>query len=374
MGQIRQRFIKEINRLNILITAIGKRVELIQHLKKDNFIIGVDCMNKNEIAAGGFVDVFHKIAKCTIENEKKYIEDIIEISKKEKIDMIIPLYEPEFCFLDKYRQVFESLNVTLLLSDKGILELCLNKFELFNNLKDKSINLPIVYDMFSCLESNENIISKVDDYVFPLIIKPAIGMGSIGVYKINSIEEFYYITKKICDNRKCVAVDKSDYIIQEYIEGLEYSIDVLFDLEGDIISMVPRLRDVVKSGEVEKSTTLNIFSFEAKIIIHEMVKTINAIKVKGKMIGPFTFQGIAKNEKFYILEINPRFGGGVTLSINAGVDYSFFFKKMLLGYEWFQIRQEIEREKLILINGYQIVKYKYMKMLRYDKGVYLENK
>src|SRR3712207_705400 len=105
--------------MNILITSIGKRVQLIKYLKKRCNVIGVDCGNLSP--AINFVDKFYVISKFTEEN---YIKDLISICKKEKIKMLIPLHEGEFYILDANRKKFNEIGTRLLLSNKQILDIC----------------------------------------------------------------------------------------------------------------------------------------------------------------------------------------------------------------------------------------------------------
>lgn len=57
------------------------------------------------------------------------------------------------------------------------------------------------------------------------------------------------------------------------MEGTEYTIDVLCDLKGEIISIVPRERIEVRSGEVSKSKTVN-----HKEIIKDTLNLVNKLK------------------------------------------------------------------------------------------------
>ena len=75
----------------LVITSIGKRVQLIKHLRKYFKIIGLDAGESN--ASRYFVDKFYKIPKAV---EKDYIIEVLKICKTENADAIIPLYEGEF--------------------------------------------------------------------------------------------------------------------------------------------------------------------------------------------------------------------------------------------------------------------------------------
>ena len=89
--------------MKILLTAIGKRVELIKHLKTRFTVVGADCSDLNP--AKYFVDKFCLIPRVT---DGEYIPTLLRVCKEEKIDYLIPLLENEFPILDKAREDFEK--------------------------------------------------------------------------------------------------------------------------------------------------------------------------------------------------------------------------------------------------------------------------
>lgn len=306
--------------MNLLLTAIGKRVQLIKYLKKGFKIIGVDCSNLTP--AVHFVDKFYEIPKYY---EVNYVEALLEICKKEKIDIVIPLLENEFLLLDEHRDRFKDIGTFLMLSDKRVLSICSDKWQTYRFLLEKNIKTP------------ESFLKKEDcTDSFPLFIKPRNGMGSKHSYKIINTKEldFYF---DVIDNP----------ILQKFIEGTEYTIDCVCDLRGKPISVVPRERIEVRAGEVSKSKTVKDFD-----IINATIELCNKLKA----IGPITIQCIRDSKgNIKFTEINPRFGGGVPLSMEAGVDYGRILKEIALGNEVKPI----------------IGQFREITMLRYDEAVFI---
>ena len=301
--------IRGIKAMNILITSIGKRVQLIKHLKENFKIIGVDACSEN--AAKEFVNIFRVISK--INDEERYINDLITICKKEKVTAIIPLYEEEFPILIENKNKFEDMDVTLILSDEEIINICKSKTMTFNYFKDRNLKVPYIYKSSEI----DEIIENKDKSKMPLIIKPDCGMGSNDVFKVKNINELEFFRKYVKNS-----------IVQQFIKGDEYTVDVLTDFEGNPIYIIPRLRIDVRAGEVIKSKTVN-----NKEIIEETKKVISYLNEKNKICrGPLTIQFIIDEKKIiYLLEINPRFGGGVPLSFKSGADYGKSIFKMLNG-------------------------------------------
>lgn len=312
--------------MNVLFTAIGRRVQLINHFKKYHKVIGVDT---GELApAKHFVDSFYKVPKW---DDKEYVNTLLNICKKENVDMLIPLYEKEFILLCENREKFNKIGTILILSDKKLIEIFNDKWESYRFFIENNIDTPMTYKK-----------QGVKDFNFPLIIKPINGAGSQNVFKVDNKKELSFFIDYI-----------ENPIIQEYIKGTEYTIDVLCDLKGNVISIVPRERIEVRAGEVSKGRTV-----KNKDIIEKTLKLCNKLKIdeNTKPIGPLTIQCIVdldNNIKF--IEVNTRFGGGVPLTFEAGVPYAKYLGKMVQGYNVRPI----------------IGEFKEMIMLRYDEAIYI---
>ncbi|MGL5820575.1 MAG: ATP-grasp domain-containing protein [Sarcina sp.] len=307
--------------MKILITAVGKRVALIRHLQQDNEIVGVDASFDN--ACKKFVDKFYKIQKY---DEENYIEKLLEICEKEKIECLIPLYEGEFQILLKNKKKFSNIDTVLLASDIEIVELFSYKKLAFEFLYKNKIQTPFVYE-------------QIKNETYPVIVKPNNGMGSKNVFKAKNKKELEFFKEYV-----------EGSIVQEYIEGIEYTVDVLCDLNGNIVFTVPRIRLEVRSGEVSKSRTIRNEQLITKT--KEIISIINKNYDNG-LRGPLTFQFIEKNDEYYFLELNTRFGGGVPLSFRAGANYSKALNDMVKG-------------KLETYSK----KFKEITMYRYDEAVF----
>ncbi|NMA03717.1 MAG: ATP-grasp domain-containing protein [Clostridiales bacterium] len=318
--------------MRLLLTAIGKRVQLIKHLRESNYVVGVDAGNLSP--ARYFVDSFFNVPLCS---DKDYINALLGICVKEKIDMLISLYEKEFLILDEYRDEFKKIGTILLLSDRYILEICNDKWNTHNFFIKNDINTPK-----TC--SVEEVKANFNLYIrYPVIIKPRDGMGSRGMFYADNRDELFYIIQ-----------DLENYIIQEKIEGTEFTLDILCDLGGQVISIVPRQRLEVRAGEISKGR-----SVKDPRLINAALDLINKMNSgdNAKAIGPMNIQCIVDNtDEIKFIEINPRFGGGVPLTFESGVDYGKIFDHMVSGKKIQPIIGEFE--ELI--------------MLRFDDAVYFK--
>lgn len=319
--------------MNILFTSSGRRVALIKKFKEafvqekiSGNIITADL--KTNAPTVCFSDKHFIVPRVT---EERYIEELLTICQKERICLIIPLIDTELLLLANSKQLFEEIGVKVLVSSKELNEISNNKLNTYYFFTSHNIITPKVF-------SDEEINEK--KYQFPLLIKPRNGSSSKGVTKIRNEKELNFFKDYI-----------PNAMIQEYVSGEEYTIDVMVDFERNIKTIVPRLRIETRAGEVSKGVTKKDM---------EIIKAAEkVVKVLPNPVGCITLQCFKKeNGEITFIEINPRFGGGIPLSIEAGANFPLWTIKICQG-EVFKEKDFSWQENLT--------------MLRYDEAVFMEN-
>jgi carbamoyl-phosphate synthase large subunit len=101
--------------------------------------------------------------------------------------------------------------------------------------------------------------------------------------------------------------------VQEYLEGPEYTIDVFCDLQGRPISAVPRERIVIRSGVTDRGRTVR-----SQPLMDLGVRCAEALQFRGAV----NVQCRVVDGTPVVFEINPRFSGGIQLTIAAGADFA----------------------------------------------------
>lgn len=138
------------------------------------------------------------------------------------------------------------------------------------------------------------------DDSLPAIAKPQFGFGSTKVTVI----------RHQCGFERLGGEEM--FVLQKYIEGTEYSVDSYFDRDSNWIDSVPRERTRVAGGEVVSSKTVD------KPLLAAVTQIVGEHL---GLVGPANLQFIQQDDgKFYLIEINARFGGGWTFSMEAGLD------------------------------------------------------
>jgi carbamoyl-phosphate synthase large subunit len=144
-----------------------------------------------------------------------------------------------------------------------------------------------------------------DNDFFPKIIKYRKGYGSKGIYFVHNHEELQKISSEININ---------DYLIQNFISARETTVDMHISKKGDLVGYVLRDRLEISDGEV--------MACETRLPNKSEKHMLEAISRIPGWLGCITIQYFTNEEdgQIFINEINPRFGGGVTCSIEAGLD------------------------------------------------------
>lgn len=299
--------------MKILFTSVGRRVELMQafHLaaKKlgvDLTIIGADITNS--APALQFCDKAEIV--CRISDEK-YIPSLLAICEKEQVNCLIPTIDTDLLLLAENKGRFEAIGTKVLISCPEKVRICRDK----NYTADYFISLGLKSPLpVNSVEKYEAGLQE-GSVAFPAFIKPKDGSSSINAYKVDHLADLKIYAEKI-----------GDYIIQPFISGKEYTIDIFCDYEGNPVYITPRERLAVRAGEVLKTKIT-----QDDIMVAEMKTLIADFKPCGQITVQL-IQDVKTGDNYYI-EINPRFGGGAPLSIKAGADSAEAVLQMLSGEE-----------------------------------------
>lgn len=282
--------------MKVLITASGSTtaISVAKALNLSSIykfiLIGTDIYDNFTIPSSIF---FKKIYKVPRYFENNYIQTLTKICINENIQFIIPILDQEIEKITKNIDVFKKNNIIVCSSSYDTIVNCNDKYATYLKLKKKGINVSKVY-----LSKDLN---KVKKFIKPpYFIKPRRGVSSIDCYKVDSFKELEILIKKI-----------NEPIIQKTLTGKKYVLDVLNDLNGKNIIVVPREEIDSKAGIGIKSISLN-----DKDLIRYGKKISEALKI----IGPANIEIFREKGCIELIEINPRFSAGTIATVIAGVN------------------------------------------------------
>ena len=295
--------------MNILITSAGTRNKVVQYFKKEFDGIGrVIATDTSELAPAIYeADKYYLVPRI---DEPGYIDAILDICKKEKIDCLFALIDPELSLIAENKERFLEIGVTPLISDYNAVELAFDKYKMYKYLSSNGYKTAKSYidkdEFYKDLDAG-----KIN---FPVFVKPYKGSASININKVGSKEEIDTLFN-IYD----------DLIIQEFLDGQEIGADVYIDpISKRVVAIFTKEKIKMRAGETDKAR-----SFKDPRLFDLITELVEKIGYK-YMIDMDIFK---IGDEYYISEINPRFGGGYPHAYECGVNFPKLVVNSMNGIE-----------------------------------------
>jgi len=320
------------NSFGVLFTCIGRRVSLLnsfreaaRQLRLSVSFLGTD---KDQLSpALQLCDTRVLVKPVTHSN---YIGQLLSIVKKHRVRLLVPTVDLDLKLLAQNEPKFSALGCRVLVSKPGVVDVCQDKRKTYRFLVRGGFDSPVTMSVRSALSDRK--------LGWPRFLKPWDGYASRGNAIVRNREELQFYARRI-----------PNAICQEYVRGIEHTCDVYVDFDMKVRCVVPRRRIEVRTGEVSKGQVVKN--------AHIMSQAARLVEAIGAGPGVITIQlFLTGDDKVKFIEINPRFGGGVPLSIKAGANFPKWILQEVLGKKP-AIRFDGFKDKLI--------------MLRYDAEVWL---
>ena len=295
--------------MNVLLLSVGTRNKIVQYFKKVFGDTGRVVATDMSILAPAIyeADIFYIVPRIT---EIGYLDVVLDICKKEKINAVLSLIDPELSLLAKHANEFKEIGVTIVGSSYDLCEMCLDKWQMYNWLTDHGYKCAKTYidkeAFYKDLE--KGLIS------FPVFVKPICGSASLNISKVYDRETVDLLFKH-----------SDNLMIQEFLQGQEIGADVYIDMiSKEVVSIFTKKKIVMRAGETDKAV-----SFKDPKLFELIERFVNEAGFDGQIdIDIFDIDG-----KYYISEVNPRFGGGYPHAYECGCDHMSLIKNNLLGAE-----------------------------------------
>lgn len=313
-----------MRKFNVLLLGGAKRVSFAEHLKMAAEsractlnLFSYELQKEVPIAVIGEVIIGLRWKDPNIHNH------LCEFIRSNNIQMVLPFVDPAISVASELKKRVPDVYIPC--SSREICDIMFDKLHSAQWFESQGCAVPRAWH-------------PGQPHFFPLIAKPRHGSASKGLAVVRNLDEFAVFIQTH-------AVDS--YVWQQYIEnGEEFTVDAFVAQDGRIISVVPRIRLEQAGGESIRSITLH-----DKIIEETSVRILQTCVFS----GPVTLQFIRNREsdETFLMEINPRYGGAVITSFEAGADTT-----MCLVAEW-------EKQPVEVITGWK----EKILMTRYFKEV-----
>ena len=318
-------------RVNMLITSAGKRVSLVRIFQKElNKYFGdarvyTTDMNPQMAPAGMVSEACFKVPRVT---DAGYVDELIRICLEHSIAIIVPTIDTELPILAENKSKFLAQGITVLVPDLDFVWLCRDKRRSATLFQQLNIRIPEPRDKYHP--------------IYPMFAKPFDGSLSKDLHIIRGESD---LTPEILNNPKLIFmeyIDKNEY--------KEFTVDMYFDKNNRLLSIVPRERIEIRAGEINKGIT-------RKNDIVDFLKTRMAYMAG--VVGCICLQLFyrERDNDIIAIEINPRFGGGYPLSYYAGANYPSFIIREYLKGEDLSYSCDWKDKTLMLRYDDEIIKY-----------------
>lgn len=293
--------------MNILILSAGTRNKIVQYFKKETTGNGNVIATDMSVLAPAIyeADKYYIVPRMT---DKGYLDVILDICKKERINGVLSLIDPELSLLAENSDRFADIGTTVIGSSYALCEMSLDKMQMFEWLSKHN---------YKCAKSymdKDTFYGDVDAgrITYPVFVKPARGSASIAISKVYDKETLELLFSH-----------DGELMIQEFLDGQEIGADVYIDtISGEVVSIFTKKKLKMRSGETDKSV-----SFKDEKLFELITDFVKKAGYKGQIdIDIFDING-----EYYISEVNPRFGGGYPHAYESGCNHMKLIKNNLRG-------------------------------------------
>ena len=284
---------------NVLVTGAGGAagVAVIRALRASGGM-RVVAADSDPHAAG--LELANNAVVLPNATSQRFVPMLLQTCRHFSVDAIVCTVAEEMPFIGDASEALQTSGTSVWLPPGPAVSICNDKQRFAALLRNNGVATPATCTGIDTLVPG------------PWIIKPRNGRGSRDVFAAETIDDVTYALRRV-----------PDPIIQTRIDGREFTVDVLVERGGEIAALSPRWRLATKGGISTSGVT---FQHPAVTqLVHDTMRTLS-------------YEGIACLQGFLddsgaatCIEVNPRFGGGVSLSIAAGADFATEFVRATLG-------------------------------------------
>jgi carbamoyl-phosphate synthase large subunit len=292
-----------VESLNVLITAASRRVPLLRAFQQALTLSGrsgrVVVTDVNPLSPA--VHVAERWYRVPMATSPDYLEAIVAICDAERIGLIVPTIDDELELFGAAADWFAARGIRVAVSPEPTSRICNDKLATCRHLQALGIRAADTWLPHDVPAGR----------AFPLFIKPRCGRGGVGAFQVRTPKDLEFFSAYV-----------PTPIVQEFLDGAEFTIDLICDFAHRPISIVPRERVVVRAGVTDRGRTVRTPSL---LNLAESVAAVlpfaGAANIQCRMVG----------DEPVVFEINPRFSGGIPLTIASGADFPSYLIDMALG-------------------------------------------
>lgn len=248
------------------------------------------------------------------------LERILEISKSEEVDILLPIGEEGLSFVIENFEVLKQFFKMPPLASFDSLKTVKDKWHLYNFAINNKIHTP----KSRIIEKNQNIDSKFVDFRFPALLKPRIGEGGSGIIEVDNLMMLQNIIQE-----KGGKIFSRGYILQEYINGKDFDLSAICK-NGKILAYT--MQQPIYKGEKKYTFGKTIQFIHNEQVLQVSQQIFSALNWSGVVHLDFLYE--YSSEKLFLLDFNPRYWGTLLGSTINGINFPFLACKLAQNSEF----------------------------------------
>src|SRR5947209_5644372 len=280
----------------VLLTGVGKRYDIVAAFAQHATVIAAD---PNPLAPAQYA-AHYRYAVPRIE-DPAYVPALRELCERHQAGVIVPLTDLDLEVLAQARLAGE---LSALVPDPDTVRATFDKYEA--HLLLSRLGLP----------SPPTVLPGDPVPAYPVMVKPRQGSGARSIHRADDLQAAEFFVRYVHEPT----------MIQRFMDGPEFSIDTLSDLEGRCLNAIPRTMIESRGGESIKGTVI-----DEPELIDLGRRVVESLGVR----GPCTVQAFRDRViGLGITDVNTRFGGafpGPMYAALPGRTYPELIVRMSMG-------------------------------------------
>jgi carbamoyl-phosphate synthase large subunit len=265
----------------VLLTGVGKRYDIVAAFAQHAPVVAAD---PNPLAPAQYA-AHHRRAVPRID-DPEYVPALRALCEQFGVRAVVPLTDLDLDVLGDARAAGE---LPAFVPDPEIARATFDKYEA--HLLLERLGLP----------SPPTVLPGEPVESFPVMIKPRWGSGARSIHRADDAHAADFFVEYIGEPA----------MVQRFMDGPEFSIDVLCDLEGRCLNAIPRTMIESRGGESVKGTV---------IADRELIELGRRVSEALGVRGPCTIQAFRdKHIGLGITDVNTRFGGAFPAPMYAAL-------------------------------------------------------
>jgi carbamoyl-phosphate synthase large subunit len=293
-----------VSKRSVLLTCAGQRVDVVRAFREaldglgwDGEVIAVDA---NPLSPA--LVVADRGAVVPPASSPEYVPALAGLAAEHGVRAVLPLADLDNVELVAERDLLERAGAVLFLPDVAVAEAMFDKYRCHEALLAAGLPSPDTWVPEELPPGPP----------LPLLVKRRWGYASRDIYRCETLDEVRFF----------VRYAGVPVIVQRFCPGEQFSIDVLCDLDGRALNVIPRTMIESKGGESIKGMT---------IADPRLIDIGRRVAEGLRLVGPATIQCFDEPEGLPVTDINCRFGGAFPLPLAAGSRYPELVLRLACG-------------------------------------------